>query len=436
MTDSCTRRTSIKTTTLAGVTAGLTGIAAHAGVAGKKGAGTGKTVKVALVGCGGRGKSDLNSFLDACGILDLNVKVVALADAFKDAVRTAGEQFDVSNKHCYSGFDAYRKVATSDAEYVLLVTPPLFRPLHLEAMLNAGKNVFIEKPCAVDAPGCRKVIELGELAKSKGLGISAGMQRRHATGYLKNKQLIDAGAIGEILGGIVSWNGAVPWIKERLSGSNDADYLARNWLNWVELSGDHICEQHVHNLDVANWFIGRTPVSAVGFGGRARRESGNQFDFFSVDLDYGDNVHIHSQCRQISGCYNRVGEELRGSKGVAYGGGKLNGDSSITVPEPQADTDNETVQELIDMIRGVRGGTPLNEAQIVAEATATAVMARIAAYTGQMVRWTDLMQNDTSEWYDYTSGISAEDFEKGTVKLPAENVAPVPGDGNPIRRRK
>ena len=427
MKNAFTRRNSLKATALAGMTAGLTNMAAHAA--------TGKKIRVALVGCGGRGKSDLKSFLSACKILGLDAEVVALADTFADAMKTASQTFNVPAHLCHVGFDAYRKVAQSDAEYVLLVTPPLFRPLHLEAMLKAGKNVFVEKPVAVDPVGCRKVMELGELARKKGLGISAGMQRRHSAGYLRNKALIEAGAIGEILGGVVSWNGTVPWIRERKDGWSDADYLARNWLNWIEMSGDHICEQHVHNLDIANWFIGRIPVSAVGFGGRARRESGNSFDFFSVDLDYGKNVHIHSQCRQISGCFNRVGEELRGSKGVVYGGGKLKGDSSVTVPEPASDTNNESVQEMIDMIRGVRSGNPLNEARIVAEATATAVMGRIACYTGKMVRWSDLMQNENSEWFNYTRGISAEDFETGSVALPAENTAPVPGDGAPIRRR-
>lgn len=427
MTDGYTRRTSLKTTVIAGTVAGLSGLAAGAAAGGK--------TKVALVGCGGRGKADLENFRKACGILGLDCEVVALADAFEDAVRSAGKTFSVPDAECYAGFDAYRRVAESDAEFVLLITPPLFRPLHLEAMLAAGKNVFIEKPVAVDAPGCRKVIALGELAQKKGLGISAGMQRRHMAGYLNNKALIDAGAIGEILGGTVSWNGTVPWIKDRKAGDSDAEYLARNWLNWVELSGDHICEQHVHNLDVANWFIGRPPASAIGFGGRARRETGNQFDFFSVDLDYGDNVHIHSQCRQISGCFNRVGEELRGSKGFVLGGGKLKGDPAITVPKPAADSDNEGIQEMVDMIRGVRSGRPLNEARIVAEATATAVMARISAYTGMKILWSDLMLNEKSEWYGFTAGIAAEDFETGTVRLPPENTAPVPGDGAPIRHR-
>jgi predicted dehydrogenase len=422
----CTRRTSLKTTAIAGTVAGLAGMASAA---------PGKTVKVALVGCGGRGKADLKNFLKACQTLDLPNEVVALADAFEDQVQTGAAQFKVSGDRCFVGYDAYQKVAASDAEFVLLVTPPLFRPLHLEAMLKAGKNVFTEKPVAVDAPGCRKVIELGEYAKSQGLGISAGMQRRHSAGYLKNKALVEAGAIGDILGGIVSWNGTVPWIKERRATDTDADYLARNWLNWIETGGDHIVEQHVHNLDVANWFIGHTPKSAVGFGGRARRESGNSFDFFSVDLDYGDNVHIHSQCRQISGCFNRVGEELRGAKGFVLGGGKIRGDESVSAPDPKVDTDNESLQEMIDMIRGVHAGSPLNEAQIVAEATGTAIMGRMACYTGQKIQWSDLFLNPKSEWYHFTHGIAAEDFETGTVKLPPENAVPVPGDGQPIRRR-
>ena len=426
MKNQLTRRDTIKTTALAGL-AGLTGMTANA-------AGNTK-IKVALVGCGGRGMGDLQNFLQACAFLGLESEVAALADVFKSAVQGAAKRFAVSSNRCHTGFDAYHKVAESDADYVLLVTPPIFRPLHMETMLKAGKHVFVEKPVAVDAPGCRKVIELGEYARREGLGISAGMQRRHSADYLRQKALIDAGAIGEILGGIVCWNSQVPWIKDRLPGQSDAEYLARNWLNWSEMSGDHICEQHVHNLDIANWFIGRVPKSAVGFGGRARRETGNSFDFFSVDLDYGDNVHIHSQCRQISGCANRVGEELRGSKGYVIGSSKLRGDSTVNVPEPRADTDNESLQEMIDMIRAVQSGNPLNEAGIVAEATATAVMGRIASYTGLKVLWSELLLNPKSEWYDFTSGIAATDFEKGSVTLPAENIAPIPGDGKPIRRR-
>lgn len=422
-----TRRDSLKSSAIAGTVAGLAGIAARAE--------PGRKVKVALVGCGGRGKADLRNFVKACGLLGLECQVVALADAFREAMEAPAREHGVPASACFAGFDAYHRVAASDAEFVMLITPPVFRPLQLEAMLDAGKNVFVEKPVAVDPPGCRKIMALGEVARKKGLGISAGMQRRHAARYRKNAALVQAGAIGPILGGIVSWNGAVPWIKERRPGDSDADYLARNWLNWSEMSGDHIVEQHVHNLDVANWFLGRTPKSAVGFGGRARRETGNSFDFFSVDLDYGDNVHIHSQCRQISGCFNRVGEEFRGAQGVVMGGGKITGDPSVTVPEPEADSGNEGIQEMVDMIRGVRSGNPLNEAKIVAEATGVAVMGRMSCYTGQKILWGHLFEDPKSKWFDFHYAVQPEDFEKGTVRMPPENVAPVPGDGKPIRRR-
>ncbi|MCB1080106.1 MAG: hypothetical protein KDM64_19965, partial [Verrucomicrobiae bacterium] len=189
----------------------------------------------------------------------------------------------------------------------------------------------------------REVIAIGERAKQKNLAIVCGTQRRHMAGYLRNKALIDAGAIGEIKGGVVQWNGVVPWIQRRNSGESDASYMTRNWLNFTELSGDHIVEQHVHNLDVACWFLGRTPVSAVGFGGRARRETGNQFDFFSIDYDFGDDVHIHSQCRQLKGAYGRVGEMFTGTDGVCLGGGKVSG-KKVEIPEIKVDSDNGQVQ--------------------------------------------------------------------------------------------
>ena len=197
-----------------------------------------------------------------------------------------------------------------------MATPPAFRPVHLAAAVEAGKHCFIEKPVAVDPVGARSMIATGEKAKAKGLGIVAGTQRRHQAAYLRNKALIDAGAIGKIKGGVVQWNGTVPWIKRRNPGESDASYITRNWLNFTELSGDHIVEQHVHNLDVAVWFLGRLPVAAIGFGGRARRETGNMFDFFSVDYDFGDDVHIHSQCRQIAGTYQHVGEMFTGTEGI------------------------------------------------------------------------------------------------------------------------
>jgi predicted dehydrogenase len=306
-----------------------------------------------------------------------------------------------------------------------MATPPSFRPVHLEAAVEAGKHCFIEKPVAVDPVGARAIIATGEKAKAKGLGIVAGTQRRHTAVYQRNKALIDAGAIGQIKGGVVTWNGTVPWTKRRNEGESDADYMARNWLNFTELSGDHIVEQHVHNLDVAVWFLGKLPISAVGFGGRARRQTGNMFDFFSVDLDFGDGVHIHSQCRQISGTYQGVGEMFTGAEGICYGGGKITG-KEVVVPEFKMDVGSAYVQEHIDLIRSVMAGQPLNEAKAVAESTMVAIMSRMSAYTGDIVRMRDLLENDKSPYFNYACVPSALDFEKGAAKVP-EEVPPVPG---------
>lgn len=388
-------------------------------------AGTPKKLKVGLIGCGGRGNGALKDFLDACKILGIEGEVVAVGDVFKGQANGVGKKFGVPADRCFDGFDNYQKVIATDCDYVLMATPPSFRPLHFAAAVEAGKHCFIEKPVAVDPVGARSVIATGEKAASKGLAVVAGTQRRHQQGYLRNKALIEAGAIGEIKGGVVQWNGTVPWIKRRNEGESDADYMARNWLNFNETSGDHIVEQHVHNLDVAVWFLGRLPVSAIGFGGRARRETGNMFDFFSVDYDFGDDVHIHSQCRQITGTYGRVGEMFTGTEGSCYGGGKMNG-KDVKIAEIKMDSDNALVQEHVDMIRSVSEGKPLNQARTIADSTLVAIMGRISAYTGELVRWNDLTKNESSPLYSMACTPAAIDFEKGPVTMP-EEVPPIPG---------
>lgn len=413
------RRSFLGGATLAGAALTLPVVRAQTTAAG------GGKVKVGLIGCGGRGNGALNDFMAACKIVGLGVEVTAVGDAFADKAAAVGKRVGLPDSKCYSGFDAYRKVIDSGCEYVLNATPPGFRPLHFAAAVEAGKHCFIEKPVAVDPVGARSIIATGEKAAAKGLAVVTGTQRRHMEGYLKNKAMIDAGAIGEIKGGVVQWNGRIPWIKRRSPGESDADYMAKNWLNFTELSGDHIVEQHIHNLDVAVWFLGRLPVSAIGFGGRARRETGNQFDFFSVDLDFGDDVHIHSQCRQIAGTYGRVGEMFTGSHGVCLGGGKISG-KDVKVPEFKVDSPNGQVQEHVDMLRSVMAGKPLNDARRIAEVTAVAIMSRISSYTGELVRLSDLLTNEKSPYYNLALAPAAADFEKGPVKMP-EEVAPVPG---------
>jgi predicted dehydrogenase len=407
-------------------TSALAGAALTLPVLGQGAAGGGKKAKVGLIGCGGRGNGALQNFTQACKILGLEVEVTAVGDAFKKKAESTGKSAGLPADRCFGGFDAYKKVIDSGCEYILDATPPAFRPYHFDAAVEAGKHCFIEKPVAVDPVGARMVIATGEKAAAKGLAVVTGTQRRHSAGYLKNKAMIDAGAIGEIKGGVIQWNGTVPWIRYRQASQSEADYLANNWLNFTEMSGDHIVEQHIHNIDVAVWFLDRLPVSAIGFGGRARRDTGNQFDFFSVDYDFGKDVHIHSQCRQITGTYGRVGEVFTGSEGVCYGGGKLTG-KSVSVPEIKLDSDNGMVQEHVDMIRSVMTGKPLNQAKRIAEVTMVAIMGRISAYTGEFVRLSDLMSNDKSPFYNLALTPGPADFEKGAVKVPEENVAPVPG---------
>ena len=394
---------------------------------------TTKKLKVGLIGCGGRGTGALKDFLGACKILGIEGELVATADAFKASAENVGKSHGLAAERCYGGYDAYQKVVASDCDFVLMATPPAFRPVHLAAAIAAGKHCFIEKPVAVDPLGARSIIATGKTAAEKGLAIVAGTQRRHTAEYRHNKAMIDAGAIGQIRGGVVQWNGSVPWIAPRRSGEDDASYMTRNWLNFTELSGDHIVEQHVHNLDVAVWFLGRLPISAEGFGGRARRETGNQFDFFSIDLDFGDGVHIHSQCRQISGTHGNVGEMFTGTEGICYGGGKLTG-KKVDVAPIASDSGNAYVQEHVDLIRSVLAGKPLNEAKTVAESTLVAIMGRMAAYTGNSVRMADLLQNDKAPLYNFACSPAALDFEKGPVKAPAE-VPSVPGDGAKIHAR-
>ncbi len=405
----------------------LSGLALAAAPAILKGQGAFPSkIKVALIGCGGRGTGALGQFIAACKILGIEPEVVALGDAFEDRVQKLGKAYNLPVTKLFVGYDAYQKVMATDCTFVLMATPPAFRPVHFAAAVEAGKHCFIEKPVAVDPVGARSIIATGEKAKAKGLAVVAGTQRRHAASYQKNKALIDAGAIGAIRGGIVQWNGTVPWLRRRSEGESAADYMNRNWLNFAELSGDHIVEQHIHNVDVAIWFLGRPPVSALGFGGRARRETGNMFDFFSVDYDFGDAVHIHSQCRQITGTAGHVGEFFTGAEGSCYGGGKVFSKNKVSVPDIKLDTDDSMLQEHVDLIRSAFNGKPLNDARQIAETTLAVIMGRISAYTGEIVRFADLLTNENSAYYDFKFAVGPKDFEIGTVKLPAE-IPPIPG---------
>jgi predicted dehydrogenase len=388
-----------------------------------------ETLKIGVVGCGGRGSGALGDCLNAAKHLNINTEVVALADFFMDRAVGTARRYGVPEDRCFEGAEAYKKVMASDADVVLLATPPNFRPVHFDAAIKAGKHVFMEKPVAVDPPGARKIMETGKLAAQKKLAVVAGTQRRHQAAYRQTAWAVANGAVGRLTSGKVWWCGGALWFNRRQEGESDASYLVRNWVSFTEMSGDHIVEQHVHNIDVANWYIGRHPEAALGFGGRARRQTGNQYDFFSVDFDYGQDVHIHSMCRQINGCYNRVSEFFVGTEGSTWGTGpgREGYKKAIQLPEFE-EHGGPYVQEHIDLLDSILKGQPLNEAQIVAEATLSGIMGRISAYTGQMVRWRELVDETVgSPWYNLVLTPTAEDFEKGTVVAPPDDVVAIPG---------
>jgi myo-inositol 2-dehydrogenase/D-chiro-inositol 1-dehydrogenase len=431
----CSRRDFMKTsaTAVASLSAVSMGLSSRAYAAGLD------RVRVGMIGCGGRGGGAATNCLEA----DEGVEIVAMADVFQDRVdksidgirqwceknsQSFERRFKATRDTTFLGFDAYKKLlALRDVDMVMIATPVCFHPVHLEAAIQAGKHTFVEKPAGVDPPGMRKVIAAGELAKQKGLAIVVGTQRRHQARYLQNAHAVAEGAIGKIKAGRIWWCGGLRRVLHREPGQSDAEYMVRNgnWYCFSQMSGDHIVEQHCHNVDVANWFIGRPPVQALGFGGRARRKGGNQYDFFSVDLDYGDDVVVHSMCRQVNGCFGRISEQFIGTEGSVWGDGKLVG-KKVDVPEFE-EKGGPYVQEHRDLIKSMREGKPLNEARHLAESTMVAIMGRISAYTGQIVRWSDLT-SERGPWYNLTLKPGPPDFEQGTVIAPQENVIPLPGE--------
>ena len=387
-----------------------------------------KTFKIALIGCGGRGMGAVRDALEAAKLLGIEVKVVAFGDWFRERALRAGGQFGVPPNRCFGGPTAYREVLETDAEIVLIATAPAFHPVFVEAAIKAGKHLFVEKPVAVDPVGCRRVIAAGKEAEQKGLVAIAGTEMRHDFNFRLTHQAVAVeGALGRLYGGRIAFC-IGHMFSTRPINPKTPDDLIRTWQNWVCLSGDHIVEQHIHNIDVACWFVGRPPVSAVGFGFRARRPAGDQYDFFSVDYDFGDGIHIHSMCRQIDGCWNWVGHDFVYEKGRTNGADFPNPRNSPIPPDlPRAPS--SSVQEQVDLLYHVLKGKPVNQLQALAESTAAAIMGRISAYTGKMVTWDEIMGDPSKnpELYNLQLKPTPEDFERGTVEIPQENVVPIPG---------
>jgi myo-inositol 2-dehydrogenase / D-chiro-inositol 1-dehydrogenase len=356
-------------------------------------------LRIGLIGCGGRGSGAAKD----CAGSNENVQIVALGDVFqeridgaKKALADLGDKFTVKDDHCFVGFDAYQKVLASDVDLVILATPPGFRPMHIAAAVDAGKHVFAEKPVAVDPAGVRSVLESAKKIKEKRLGFVCGTQRRHHKGYIETIKRIHDGAIGDIVGGQCYWNQGGLWMHPRQESWSDMEWQLRNWLYFTWLSGDHIVEQHVHNIDVMNWVMNGPPVSAYGMGGRQARTDaayGHIFDHFAIEYLYGNGTRIVSMCRQQDGTDVRVGENVVGTKGTSNpSAGQITGSNAFRLRAPEGGY-GEYQQEHVDLITSIRSGEPLNEAQRIAETTLTAIMGRMSAYTGKLVTWEQAMSS-------------------------------------------
>lgn len=348
------------------------------------------TLKVGLIGCGGRGSGAIRDNLSA----DEGCVVHAIGDLFADRVKGCleGLQKDFPTRtkvddRSFSGIDAYQKVIDSGVDVVILATPPGFRPIHFTAAVEAGKHIFTEKPVAVDGPGIRQVIEAARKAKQKNLSVVAGTQRRADLAYMECIKRIKDGEMGDVVHMNCYWNQGGLWMNTRAEGMKDLEYHVRNWLYFTYLSGDHIVEQHVHNLDVCNWVMGTHPVKATSLGGRQARVDpayGHIYDHFATEYEYANGTKITSMCRQIDGTASRVSEQIIGTKGNSDANTRIRGEKAWRW---DGDRPNPYVLEHKRLYKSIRSSEGFNEGEQVAESTLTAIMGRMSAYSGDEVSW-------------------------------------------------
>jgi myo-inositol 2-dehydrogenase/D-chiro-inositol 1-dehydrogenase len=403
-------------------------------------------IKIALIGCGGRGSQAAVQALNTEG----KVTLWAMADAFSKRIDQSlgkirrglqksnpnqspseiAEQVDVPPERQFAGLDAYQQAIDSGVDLVILTTPPGFRPRQFEAAINAGKHVFTEKPLGVDAPGIRRVLAAGKVAEEKGLAVGVGLQRRHDPAYMETIKRLQEGAIGDIPLTRVYWNGGGVWLRTRAEFAEtygheptEMGYQVNNWYYFNWLCGDNIVEQHIHNLDVGNWLKGTHPIEANGMGGREVR-TGNQFgqifDHHFVEFTYADGSTMLSQCRHQKGCWSRVDEFATGCAGTAH-----IGKQEITTPSgnwsysgPKADA-YQTEHD--DLFAAIRSGTPYNEIEYGAHSTMTAIFGRMATYSGKVVKWDDAINSEidlSPSVYDFASTPPVVPDAQGNYPVP------------------
>lgn len=360
------------------------------------------TIRVALIGCGGRGSGAAAQALSTKG----NVKLVAMCDAFRDRLDGSYENIkkqhpdkvEVDEDHKFTGFDGY-KHAIASADLVIMATPPGFRPMHFEEAVKQGKHVFMEKPVAVDAPGVRQVLKSAEEAKKKNLKVGVGLQRHHDRGYQETVKRLHGGELGDIVAMHCYWNGAGVWTRARTPEQTEMEYQMRNWYYFNWLCGDHITEQHIHNLDVINWVKNAYPVKAHGMGGREVRigkDSGEIFDHHAVVYTYADGSVMFSYCRHIPGCWSNVSEHVVGSKGVCdVGGNWMKGHDGSAIWRHRKNNDpNPYQQEHDDLFDAIRNDKPFNEAEFGAKSSMTSILGRMCTYSGKEINWDDAIASE------------------------------------------
>ena len=394
-------------------------------------------IKIGLVGCGGRGSGAAQQAMDTG-----NVHLTAMGDIFENRLYNSHKQMQgkkykdsckAGDDTLYLGFDAYKSVIDSDIDLVILATPPGFRPLHFEYAVNAGKHVFMEKPIAADAPGVRRILEANKIAKEKNLAVQVGLQRHHQTGYRAIIEKCQDGAIGDIVLARAYWNSDGVWVKNREPEQSELEYQMFNWYYFNYLSGDHITEQHIHNIDVINWLMDGHPVKAQGQGGRQVRtyaDTGEIFDHHFVEFTYGNPqaTTMLSQCRHIPGCWKSVSEFAHGTKGWAdISGGKIYDNAGSVVWEAPKN-ENGWANEHVDLFAAIRAGERPNEAEYGAHSTMTSIMGRMATYSGAPLTWDECLNSEIS-LANYDAITSFEDVAPVQPIEEGVYAIPVPGSG-------
>ena len=372
------------------------------------------TLNAVIIGVGGRGSGAGKNFLDAAAVAGVDAKIVAVADIFPESANKAQGLFGVPGDKCFSGFDGYMKaLAVPGVNYVILASPPGFRPAHFKAAIAAGKHVFTEKPVCVDGPGARIMYAASEEAKAKGLKVAAGTQR------------IQDGAIGDVTAMRAYWvNGNAIWHRG-MKGDTDLERQVHNWYHYIWLCADHIVEQHVHNIDICNWVMNATPVKAWGMGGRQQlgNKPGEIWDNFAVEFEYANGVRMHSYCGQIKRDFSSVSEAIVGSKGTSNPAGSIKPTSGEGWRFRDKAVD-PYMQEHVNLINAIVKGTELNEGKQVTDSCVTAIMGREAAYSGGVVEWDDIKNSEFAYGPDllYTDASKMQFGAFRTLK------SPMPGD--------